>query len=86
MGLHPSLKRAEKLGRTRSVMKRLERIKWLIAKGLWKEGDRIHGLPKIKVVKIKAAKKEKKEEEKPEEAAAAAPEEAATPKKEEKKA
>jgi len=85
MGLHPSLKRAEKLGGTRSVLKRIERIKWLIAKGLWKEGDRIYGLPKIKVVKIKAAKKEKKEEEKPAEAAAAAPE-AAAPKKEEKKA
>ena len=87
MGLHPSLKRAEKLGRVRSVMKRVERIKWLIAKGAWKEGDRIFGLPKIKVVKIKAAKKEKKEEEKPEEAAAAAGAAAAAPntKKEQKK-
>ena len=72
MGLHPSLKRAERIGAERSVMKRSERIKWLKAKGQWKDGDKVLGLPKIKVVKIKAAKKEKKEEEKPEEGSAAA--------------
>ena len=73
MGLHPSLKRAEKLGAGRSVMKRTERIKWLIAKGKWTEGDRVLGLPKIKIVKLKALKKEKAkeaEEEKPAEAEA----------------
>lgn len=63
MGLHPSLKRAEKLGGIRSVMKRIERIKWLMGKDRWKEGDKVFGLPKIKVVKIKAAKKEKPKEE-----------------------
>ena len=74
MGLHPSLKRAERIGAERSVMKRSERIKWLKAKGQWKEGDKVLGLPKIKVIKIKAAKKEKKEEKPEEGAAAAAPE------------
>ncbi|MBN3040595.1 MAG: small basic protein [Candidatus Omnitrophica bacterium] len=69
MGLHPSLKRAEKLGGQRSVLNRTERIKWLIEKGQWNENNRVLGLPKIKVVKLKAIKKEKaKEEEKPKEA------------------
>jgi small basic protein (TIGR04137 family) len=63
MGLHPSLKRAEKLGGMRTVLKRTERIKWLIAKGLWKEGNKVLGLPKIKIVKLKAIKKEKVKEE-----------------------
>jgi len=59
MGLHPSLKRAEKLGGSRSVMKRTERIKWLKEKGKWDEDDPVLGLPKIKIVKLKALKKEK---------------------------
>lgn len=72
MGLHSSLKRAEKLSSTRSVMKRTERLKWLKEKGAWKEGDRVAGLPKIKVIKLKTVKKEKAKEEAPAEAAAAA--------------
>ncbi|MBU1366312.1 MAG: small basic protein, partial [Candidatus Omnitrophica bacterium] len=44
MGLHPSLKRAERLGSTRSVMKRTERIKWLLAKGQWTKVDGVLGL------------------------------------------
>jgi len=59
MGLHSSLKRAEKLGGTRSVMKRPERLKWLQEKGQWNETNKVLGLPKIKVVKLKAIKKEK---------------------------
>ena len=59
MGLHPSLKRAEKLGGSRSVMKRTERIKWLKEKGKWNEDDPVLGLPKIKIIKLKALKKEK---------------------------
>lgn len=74
MGLHSSLKRAEKMGASRSVMTRTERIKWLIDKGQWSDEKRVLGLPKIKVVKLKTAKKEKpKEEVKPEEAQAKAP-------------
>jgi len=67
MGLHPSLKRAERLGASRSVMKRTERIKWLIAKGQWSEENRVLGLPKIKIVRLKAVKKEKAKEEQKEE-------------------
>lgn len=73
MGLHSSLKRAEKMAASRSVMKRSERIKWLMEKGLWKEKDRVLGLPKIKVVKLKTIKKEKAKEEAKPDAAAAAP-------------
>ena len=62
MGLHSSLKRAEKLGGSRSVMKRTERIKWLKEKGKWDENDTVLGLPKIKIVKLKAIKKEKAKE------------------------
>lgn len=62
MGLHPSLKRAEKLGGRRSVMKRTERIKWLMAKEKWSESDRVLGLPKIKILRLKAIKKEKPKE------------------------
>ena len=62
MGLHPSLKRAEKLGGSRSVMKRTERIKWLKKKGKWNENDPVLGLPKIKIIKLKALKKEKAKE------------------------
>ncbi|MFA6280963.1 MAG: small basic protein [Candidatus Omnitrophota bacterium] len=70
MSLHSSLKRAEKLSSTRSVMKRAERLKWLKERGTWKEGSRVSGLPKIKVMKLRTVKKEKKEE-KPAEVAAA---------------
>ena len=72
MGLHPSLKRAERMGGERSVMKRTERIKWLIEKGQWQDDSRVLGLPKIKVIKLKSIKKEKPKEEE----AAAKPEEA----------
>jgi small basic protein (TIGR04137 family) len=63
MALHPSLKRSDALAATRSVMKRTERIKWLMEKDLWNEKSRVMGLPKIKVIKLKAAKKEKVKEE-----------------------
>ncbi len=69
MGLHPSLKRAEKLGGERSVLKRTERIKRLIEEDKWQEGDPVLGLPKIKVVKMKTMKKEKPKEDETAEAA-----------------
>ena len=74
MGLHPSLKRAEKLGASRSVMKRTERIKWLLEKGKWSEEDKVLGLPKIKIVKLKALKKEKPKEAEEQKEEAVAPE------------
>ena len=41
-------------------MKRSERIRSMMEKGEWKEGDDVYGLPKIKAVRIKI-KKEKVE-------------------------
>lgn len=63
MGLHPSLKRTNTLSGNRSVMNRTERIKWLMEKGQWSQGDPVLGLPKIKIVKLKALKKEKQKTE-----------------------
>lgn len=60
MSIHPSLASSEKNKKQRSVLKRAERIKTMIEKGKWKEGDKVFGLPKIKTLKIKI-KKEKKE-------------------------
>ena len=70
MSLHPSLRGQDALASKKSVLKRGERIKWLMDKKKWDEEQSVLGLPKIKVVKIKLAKKEKKEEKAAEEAAA----------------
>ena len=63
MGIHPSLKIDAAGVQQRTVLTRIERIGDLMKKGLWKEGQRVVGLPKVKIVKIKARKaaKEKKE-------------------------
>jgi small basic protein (TIGR04137 family) len=58
MSIHPSLAVAEKDKKQRSVLKRSERIRAMIDKGNWKEGDKVYGLPKLKTVRIKI-KKEK---------------------------
>jgi small basic protein (TIGR04137 family) len=60
MSIHPSLSTSEKDKKQRSVLKRSERIKTMLEKGLWKEGDKVYGLPKIKTIKIRI-KKEKVE-------------------------
>jgi len=62
MSLHPSLRQAG--GKTRSsrnVLKRYERLRHLMSKGLWTEGRSIFGLPKIKQEKRKARKPAAKE-------------------------
>jgi len=41
-------------------MKRTERIRTMMEKGQWKEGDDVYGLPKIKTIRIRI-KKEKAE-------------------------
>lgn len=41
-------------------MKRTERLKTMLEKKMWKEGDDVFGLPKIKTIRIKI-KKEKAE-------------------------
>lgn len=60
MSIHPSLNISEQDKKQRSVLKRSERIKMMIEKGRWKEGDKVYGLPKLKTIKIKI-KKEKVE-------------------------
>ena len=58
MGVHSSLKKSSKLAAARSVMSRGERIKLMQDKGSWSEDSgKVLGLPKIKIIKIKAAKK-----------------------------
>jgi len=58
MSIHPSLASSGKDKKDRSVMKRVERIRTMLEKGQWKEGDKVYGLPKIKAIRIKI-KKEK---------------------------
>jgi small basic protein (TIGR04137 family) len=71
MSMHPSLKSSEKGKKQRSVLKRIERLKTMMDKEQWKEGDRVYGLPKIKTVRIKI-KKEKAAEKTATEGAATA--------------
>ncbi len=66
MSLHPSLRVDSAGAQQRTVLTRIERIKDLMKKGLWKDGQNITALPKTKIVKVKAGKKKKKEEEKDE--------------------
>ncbi len=75
MSIHPSLGSAVKGKQAKSVLKRSERIKHMMAKGLWKDDSKIFGLPKIKAVRLKV-KKEKAAEKPAEEGATA---EAAAP-------
>ena len=70
MSLHPSLKIDTAGAQQRSVLSRIERMKDLMKKGLWKEGRLAVGLPKTKVTKLKARKAVK--EAKPAEGAAGA--------------
>lgn len=60
MSIHPSLSSSEKDRKQRSVLKRTERLRTMLEKNQWKEGDDVYGLPKIKTVRIKI-KKEKAE-------------------------
>ena len=61
MSLHSSLKIDRASVTQRSVQTRIERIKELMKKGLWKDDTQIVGLPKTKIVRIKAKKKVKAE-------------------------
>jgi len=62
MGLHSSLKRAEKSRKFRSVWKRVERIKWLLQKKNPEEIS-VYNLPKIKITRMKTTKKTKAKQE-----------------------
>jgi small basic protein (TIGR04137 family) len=74
MSIHPSLALSDKDKKQRSVLKRTERLRLMMEKDQWKEGDNVYGLPKIKTVRIKIKKeKAEKVEVVPAEGAAAAP-------------
>lgn len=60
MSIHPSLRASDKTKKQRSVLKRTERLKTMLERGDWKEGEDIFGLPKIKTLRIRI-KKEKAE-------------------------
>lgn len=59
MSLHSSLKVDSAGAQQRTVLTRIERIKDLMKKGLWAETGDVTGLPKTKIVRIKARKKTK---------------------------
>jgi len=61
MSLHSSLKIDKASVTQRSVQTRIERIKELMKKGLWKQEADVIGLPKTKIVRLKAKKKVKAE-------------------------
>ncbi len=61
MSLHSSLKIDKASVTQRSVQTRIERIKDLMKKGLWKQETDVIGLPKTKVIRVKAKKKAKAE-------------------------
>ncbi len=56
MSLHSSLKIDTAGAQQRSVLTRIERMKEIMKKGLWKEDRSAVGLPKTKIVKLKARK------------------------------
>ncbi len=73
MTMDKSLKIRAGLVRSRSVLKRAERIERLKDADRWQEGDSPLGLAKVRVYKLAVKKKKKKKEEGEEGAAAAAP-------------
>lgn len=77
MSQHRSLKSASRDKGIRSVLKRFEKIKTLLEKGKWKEGDSVFGLPKVKVMRLKLKKKIKEAPEELEEGKVAETEEGA---------
>ncbi len=64
MSLHSSLRKSGgKTGTQRNVMKRHERLRYLMSRGRWAEGQSAFGLPKIKPERLKAKKAAPKEKE-----------------------
>ena len=61
MSLHSSLKIDKASATARTVQTRIERIKEMMKKGLWKDDSSVTGLPKTKIVRVKAKKKVKAE-------------------------
>jgi small basic protein (TIGR04137 family) len=50
MSQHSSLRGGNTLGAKRNVLKRFERVAVLKKRGDWKEGDRVTGLRKTRVI------------------------------------
>jgi small basic protein (TIGR04137 family) len=48
MSQHRSLRGTSALSAKRNVLKRFERLELLKKRGIWKEGNRVTGLPKTK--------------------------------------
>jgi len=48
MSLHKSLKTRDELARRRNVLKLAERLSAMKELGTWKEGDKVHGFPKLR--------------------------------------
>jgi small basic protein (TIGR04137 family) len=86
MSIHPSLGAAVKGKQQKSVLKRSERIKHMMAKGLWKEDSKAFGMPKIKALRIKIKKEKAAEKPAEDGVAGAAPAAAAAPAPDQKKA
>lgn len=86
MSIHPSLGAAVKGKQQKSVLKRAERIKHMMAKGLWKEDSKAFGMPKIKALRIKIKKEKAAEKPAEEGVVAAAPATATAPAADQKKA
>lgn len=89
MSVHPSLSSKGKNKRSRSVLKRFEKLKELREKEKWEPGTSVFGLPKIKALRWKTKKTKKAAEaEVPagEQALEAVAKEAPAKKKEEKPA
>lgn len=63
MSLHSSLKVDTAGAQERTVLTRIERIKDLMKKGLWEDGQDVTALPKTKILKVKARKAKKKDDE-----------------------
>ena len=59
MSLHPSLRVESAGAQQRTVLTRIERIKDLMKKGQWVEGQSATGLPKTKIIKLKTRKEKK---------------------------
>lgn len=73
MAIDKSLKRANRLQRSRNVLKREERIEKLKFEEKWAEDQSPFGLPKVRVVKTVIGKKKKKKSAEDEEGEAETP-------------
>jgi len=56
MSIHPSLKVDLAGAQQKTVFSRIQRVKNLMKKGKWQEGQDVTGLPKTKIVRIKTKK------------------------------